>query len=97
MRSHLLAAYRRTGKKHQLLDGVGCPEALIYVWQWFQELSAGRGVGPAGPAPLTYTDIASWAQLTGTHPSPFDVELIKELDALYLKTVSTWVKKSAKS
>jgi hypothetical protein len=66
------------------LQPVDIPAAIIYIWQWFCELSGGRGYSEAGPGALTYSEILAWAQLTKSDPMAWEVEALKELDRVYL-------------
>jgi hypothetical protein len=49
------------------------------VWRWFWTLHARRSSGFAAN-PIGYTEIAMWAALMGTQPTPFEVRLITALD-----------------
>lgn len=40
--------------------------------------------GGMGPGPITFQDIAAWAKLTGRHPTPWEVSVIRQLDGLWL-------------
>lgn len=46
------------------------------------ELYARSGIGMNGVAPLSYTTIADWAQLTGRCPTLMEVDALVELDAV---------------
>lgn len=70
------------------LVGPPMPTAGAYLFNWFLELSAARGSGGFGPAPITYPDIYTWAKLTRRAPAPWEVETIKGLDAAYLTVMN---------
>lgn len=72
-----------TGQAPMELIEPELPGALAYVWQWFLELSSGRGSNGFGPAALSYRDIAAWADLMRIRPTPFEVELIRAMDGLF--------------
>lgn len=38
-----------------------------------------------GPLPISYSEIKAWSELTDTPVSPFDVEVLKKIDALFLR------------
>ncbi|MDD2367336.1 MAG: hypothetical protein PHN84_14350 [Desulfuromonadaceae bacterium] len=81
----MTGVWESTGKKPALLEDE--PEfypAVEHLWQWFQELSGTRG-GGFGPAPLTYAEIAAWQRVMQTHPTPWEIAIIKHLDNLYFK------------
>lgn len=55
------------------------PWALRHIWEWFHELAGRAGSNGFGPNPLSYTEIAAWARLTGRHPQPHEVQLLLRL------------------
>lgn len=79
---------RQTGRRPKDLDGPEIPLELTYLWGWFQELSATRGSNGFGPNPISYTEIGTWARLTGTIIQPMEVRLIMTLDGLFRIAVS---------
>jgi hypothetical protein len=60
------------------------PDELAHVWGWFMQLDEARGNNGFGPNPISYSEIAWWAMLTGTAPTSFEVSLIRAIDALCL-------------
>lgn len=60
------------------------PEAGERVWKWYWELSAARGHSGSGALPIGFGEIKAWAELTGTCPSPWEVQAIRSLDREYL-------------
>ena len=86
MRDHLLAAYRQTGRKHDML--IELPIGIFSnVWAWFCELDSARQVSELGISPLSYQEIDSWARLTDKSLSSHDVSIIKDLDRLRLRMI----------
>lgn len=79
---------RQTGRLPRGFEGPEMPLELTYLWRWFQELSATRGSNGFGPNPITYTEIDTWARLTGTIIRPMEVRLIMTLDGLFRIAVS---------
>lgn len=77
---HLLQAERATGKWQEALHPEPPPEVLAHVWDWFLELHLARVDGP-----ITYPDIAEWSRLTGRAVEPWEVDLLKQMDGLYLR------------
>jgi hypothetical protein len=55
------------------------PSELAHVWRWFWALHARRSTGFAAN-PISYSEIAMWARLMGTRPTPFEVWLLTALD-----------------
>lgn len=76
----------RQGADVPELHGPDLPEAARYLMEWFGQLHSTRPGGPSGPAPLRYTEIKAWAELTGRKLSWWEVETIKRLDRLWLET-----------
>lgn len=59
------------------------PLAGEHLWDWFLELDAGRSSG-FGLNPLSYSEIAAWAALSGAQPSSWEVTALKRMDAARL-------------
>ncbi len=74
--------FKQTGKRPAQLDAVQIPEWLIYLWQWFVELHNTRGEGMSGVAPITYSEMKAWSELTGNEPTPWEVRAIKAVDRI---------------
>jgi hypothetical protein len=82
---HLEGLAARGHKKAlEKLEGPTFPEALEYLWDWFQDLDSSRHTTPEGPEPLTYQEILAWAQLTGSRTTPEEVRALRLLDKAYL-------------
>jgi hypothetical protein len=64
------------------------PEALEYLWNVFLRLSARRGSGGFGVAPITWADIDAFVRHSGIQLAPFEVRLIEDLDNLYRAAIS---------
>ena len=85
LRDHLEAVERQIGRKPKELDGPDFPELLAYVWSAFISLNSARTVGFNGPNPISYPDILAWKELTGNSISFWEIEAIKNLDAVYMR------------
>lgn len=59
------------------------PRNLEYLWAWFIELRAASGSNGFGPNPVSHTEIASWAMLRRLPISPWEVGVIRRLDAAF--------------
>lgn len=84
MREHLEAVERISGKRPKELDGPQPPEGALYLWDWFTQLHNARG-GGWGPAPISWEAIDAWARRMRVDPRPWELEVIREIDALYLR------------
>jgi hypothetical protein len=79
---------KQSGHTPLALQGPEFPELLEYVWAAFLLLNQTRGQGYNGPLPITYQEMSAWIELTNTKLLPWEIEVIKRLDAIYLRVVS---------
>ena len=56
------------------------------IWQWFCELNSGRQSNGMGANMLAWTEIKSWCELTDNWPTPFEINVIKQLDSEFVKS-----------
>ena len=56
---------------------------LLYLWNAFQRLSGRRTGSGFGINPIAYADIEAFARLRAKRFSPFEIELIEDLDNLF--------------
>ncbi|MBP2495381.1 hypothetical protein ABID82_002286 [Methylobacterium sp. PvP062] len=63
---------------------VAYPAALEHVWNWFCAVAATRGNNGFGLLPISYGEIAAWAALSRAEPTPWEISLIREIDAAVL-------------
>lgn len=88
---------RQTGKRPAELDGPECPADGEHVWQWFLEISAGRGSNGFGANPISWPDIDAWSRLTETIIRPSEIRAIKVLDGIWLEEQAKAQELSAKA
>lgn len=67
----------RTGRRHPDLDVPEPHPALAYLVGWWRELHIRR---PDIHSPLSHTEIAAWAGLTGRRLSFDEVDAIRRMD-----------------
>lgn len=84
--SHLEQVERQTGIRPKRLEGPEFPVLLSHIWSAFVACSKGRTGGFSGANPLSYESIKAWMELTGTPLNPREVELVKEIDVIYIRT-----------
>lgn len=84
LREHLESLEKQTGKVPALLIGPDLDEQSTHLWGWFLDLHVARGSNGFGPSALSYSEILAWATLTRVAPTPWEVSVIKRLDAVYL-------------
>ena len=63
------------------------------VWGYYIDLANARTSNGYGPNPISYTEINSWNDLTGSCVTPFEVKIIKRLDITYINHYATKQKK----
>lgn len=84
----LLAVLRRQLANPGRDDGPEIPYAGMRVWGIFLRLHAARGGGGFGPAPISYADMQAFQRVSGEPLRPFEIEMIKALDAEVLKAAN---------
>jgi len=62
--------------------------ALNYIWRAWSRLRRRTRDGINGPGPITIEAIDAFIRRTGLHLSPQDIELIEDIDDLYLSKVA---------
>jgi hypothetical protein len=67
------------------LAGPDLPAWGRHIFAAWIDLHAGRGGNGMGPNPIAWADLAAWAALTGTEPSPFEVRTIMAIDRAWLE------------
>lgn len=73
------------GKDPALGDEPLPPEELAPLWRVYLELDAARQGTGYGPQPLGYMEMAAYAVLTCTPVAPWEIRVLKRLDAAYLQ------------
>nr|WP_029311615.1 hypothetical protein [Acidiphilium angustum] len=58
---------------------------MRYLWEWFAEISACRPVSQAGMLPVPATEIRAWEDLRRIRLEPWEVDVLRGLDALFLR------------
>lgn len=60
------------------------PLALTYVWRAWARMRRRKAGGFNGPSPIEWPDIDAFMRNTRTRLDPHDIEMIEQLDDLYL-------------
>ena len=63
------------------------PDRMAHLWQVFLDLHHGRMYSMGEPCPLTYESMTAWCSLTGIELSPWDVDVVKALDRVWMETM----------
>ena len=89
---HLAQVAKHLGKQVEDVEEFNAsalfPDVAAHIWATFIELHDGRTYGMSGPNPLSYEGIQAWSNLVGLELLPWEIELIKSLDNLWIKTTS---------
>lgn len=75
---------RQTGKAPEQLEPVEVPQAILYLYGWFCELSNARQYGEFGPMPITFLEIFAWSNLKQTRLDFWELDAIKAIDRVFL-------------
>lgn len=67
--------------------GCSMPQLLGALWELFNDLSATRRSGMAGPEALTYGEIAAYSQLYQQEFTPWEIDALRRLDYAWLKAI----------
>lgn len=86
--AHLEQVAKVKGEAPPELEGPPFPEMLAHQWEVFLSLHAGRSYGMAGGNPLTWEAIYAWCNLTRVMLSPWEVDLVKALDATWMEVTN---------
>lgn len=78
--------YEKSGEVDDcLINPPIIPDRFLYVWEWFLELNSQRQQGN----PISWGDIYSYFSLVGVQPHKHDLELIRELDWVFLDVMNS--------
>lgn len=64
------------------------PELLSWIWTSFLELNATRQAGTNGPLSITFLELHAWSDLYGYDLQPWELDIIRRLDAAFLEEVN---------
>lgn len=82
---HLQASWRRTKQMPQkLAEAPELPGSCAPLWEDFLSLHESRGTAGLGAARITFVDMDAWQRVTGKTLSPWDVEVIRKTDDMWL-------------
>jgi hypothetical protein len=62
-----------------------CPEQVLYVWRWYQELALRRQSNGFGPLPITHSEIEAWAKRRGIALSAWEQDALDALEEVFLR------------
>lgn len=82
LRDHLQRAAETSEKAAAELEEEIPPPRMRYLIDWFSELKAAAASSGMGPTIITWEAIAAWMAVTGREPSPWELRVIFDLDAV---------------
>lgn len=56
-----------------------CPQALVYLWNWFDEISIGLSSNGFGPAILTWEALKAWSEFAVIRLEPWEARVLVTL------------------
>lgn len=62
------------------------PVALEYLWSAFNRIRRRKGSGTGGPMPIEWPDIDAFCRHSRLMLEPWEVEIIEDLDDMFLST-----------
>jgi hypothetical protein len=83
----LLCAELKRQLEGQGVRDIRIPSGGELLWKWFMALHKTRQAGMAGPQPISFTEMQSYARLTNQHIEPRHVDILVAMDQAYLETV----------
>lgn len=91
---HLAVVARRRGKPVSAEKPPPLPQGLAWLWDDFIRLGGARQVSFSAQ-PISYQEIAAYQVATANRLPPWGVDLIRQLDDLWLAAVAEQTKKGA--
>ena len=89
-RDHLEQVAKQLGKQVEDIEQANAdaifPDIASHLWATFLELHDGRTYGMSGPNPISYDLIVAWCKLSGVDLAYWEIEIIKSLDNIWIKT-----------
>jgi hypothetical protein len=65
--------------------GAELPVDLEWIFSTFLDLSSSRGSNGYTANRLTYSEIGAWCDLAGISLDPWEVDVLRKLDTVYMK------------
>ena len=87
-REYLEQVQRSLGRQLPELQMPEFPDVAHHIWDTFLSLHAGRSYGMSGPNPLSWGDIKAWCDLTGVHLEPWEADMLKALDMVWVRAMN---------
>ena len=72
-------------------------DAAHHVWEWFIDLTQGRGNGISGPLPLSWLEMKAWATTTHAAVAPAEWRMLRQMDLAYIAACKEWSERDQQS
>lgn len=82
LRGHLLRVQEQAGITDPLLE-VECPEALVYLWEYFQRVNVRRIWRKDGPEKITNAELLAWSQLHCVPLASWEAEVLEMMETRF--------------
>jgi hypothetical protein len=83
--AHLRFVQQKTGRVDEMIaNAPPLPDGLQPLWGTFLELHDSRGSTGWGPMRITYADMDAFCRVTGAALKPWEIEVIRKTDGLWL-------------
>ncbi|WP_419775796.1 phage tail assembly chaperone [Pasteurella multocida] len=79
----MYSVWEQTGIKPNELNTPESPNELMYLLSYFNDIALSRQFGMI-TNPISYSDILAWSCLTRTNLTTWEVNVIKQIDMVYL-------------
>lgn len=83
MRQHLEVLERSSGITPEQLYPLPYPYEIGYLWDWFNQMCRMRASNGMGVSHLS-VEIVTWQALSQMTLTPFELDVIWQLDAMYV-------------
>ena len=65
------------------------PESGAYIWEWYQDLSAGVGRISDGVCdPIPWSEFLAWSSVTGAVVFPSEYAILRAMDAVFCEEMN---------
>lgn len=88
---------QRLAEYEKELAGTPMPSELIYLWRAYNRLRRRQGSSGFGASPIGWPELDAFVRHSQFHLAPWEIEVIEDLDDLYLKVQGEAARKNSKS
>jgi hypothetical protein len=89
LRDHLMSMWRQAQfkeeEKPEKLNPVGVDQSILYLWEYFLDMSKRRTSNGFGYNPIPEEGVTAWEKRRGIKLAYFENELIDQVEMLFLR------------